>query len=77
MMSKDFSILVFISFLISSPLAWWLLDNYLQQYPIRVEIKWWIFPLTGLIALVFAISIVSIQALRAARSNPVNSLRSE
>lgn len=77
MMSKDFSILVIISFVISSPFAWWSLNKYLERYPVRVDIAWWIFPVTGLIALVFAIAIVSTQALRAARSNPVNSLRSE
>ena len=77
LMSKDFSILVIISFLLSSPFAWWALDTYLERYTIRTEIAWWIFPLTGVIALTFALIIVSTQALRAARSNPVNSLRSE
>jgi ABC-type antimicrobial peptide transport system permease subunit len=77
MMSKDFSKLVIISFLISAPVAWWLLTKYLERYPIRTDIAWWVFPVTGLIALLFAIAIVSTQALRAARTNPVNSLRSE
>ncbi len=77
MMSKDFSKLVIISFVISSPVAWWLLTYYLERYPIRTGIEWWVFPVTGLIALLFAVAIVSTQALRAARSNPVNSLRSE
>jgi len=77
LMSKDFSILVIVSFIISSPFAWWSLTKYLERYTIRTEIVWWIFPLTGIIALTFALIIVSTQALRAARSNPVNSLRSE
>ncbi len=77
MMSRDFSVLVLISFVVSSPFAWWLLNMHLDRYTIRVDIAWWIFPVTGLIALIFAISIVSIQALRAARANPVTSLRSE
>lgn len=77
MMSKDFSKLVIISFLISAPVAWWLLTKYLERYPIRTDIAWWVFPVTGFIALVFAVAIVSTQALRAARSNPVTSLRSE
>ncbi len=77
MMSKDFSRLVIISFALSAPLAWWLLTKYLERYPVRTGIAWWIFPVTGLIALIFAVAIVSTQALRAAKSNPVNSLRSE
>jgi ABC-type antimicrobial peptide transport system permease subunit len=77
LMSKDFSRLVIISFIISAPIAWWLLTKYLERYPIRTELVWWIFPLTGAIALVFALIIVSTQAMRAARANPVNSLRNE
>jgi putative ABC transport system permease protein len=77
LISKDFSVLVMISFVISAPLAWWLLGKYLERYTIRTEIEWWVFPLTGIIALTFALLIVSTQALRAAQSNPVNSLRSE
>jgi len=77
LMSRDFSKLVVIAFLVASPLAWWLLDDFLKRYPYRIEIPWWVFPLTGLVALVFAIIIVSTQALRAAQANPVNSLRNE
>ena len=76
-MSKEFSVLVVIAFALSAPLAWWLLDMYLERYQIRTEISWWIFPLTGLIALGYALLIVANQAARAARANPVNSLRSE
>jgi len=77
LMSKEFSILVVIAFALSAPLAWWLMDMYLERYPIRTEITWWIFPLVGLIALGYALLIVINQAARAARANPVNSLRSE
>lgn len=77
LMSKDFSILVIVAFAISSPLAWWLLTSYLERYTIRTAIPWWVFPVTGLVALLFAVLVVSTQALKAARSNPVNSLRSE
>lgn len=75
LMSRDFSMLVIIAFVISSPLAWWGLSNYLERYTIRTTIAWWIFPVTGIIALLFAVLIVSTQALRAARANPVKSLR--
>lgn len=77
LMSKDFSKLVLISFLISAPLAWWLLNKFLERYQYRIEIPWWVFPLTGGVALIFALIIVSTQALRAAQANPVNSLRNE
>jgi putative ABC transport system permease protein len=77
LVSKDFSRLVVLAFLLSSPLSWWLLDWYLQRYEYRIDISWWIFPLTGVIALLFALAIVSTQAVRAARTNPVNSLRNE
>jgi len=77
LMSKDFSVLVIIAFVFSSPLAWWALTNYLERYTIRTPLAWWIFPLTGLVALTFALLIVSTQALKAARANPASSLRSE
>jgi putative ABC transport system permease protein len=77
LISKDFSILVVVAFVLSSPIAWWALSKYLERYPIRTDIAWWIFPLTGLIALLFALAIVSTQALRAAHSNPATSLRNE
>lgn len=77
LMSKDFSRLVIIAFVISSPIGWWFLSRFLERYPIRVTIPWWVFPATGLIALIFATLIVSTQAYRAARANPANSLRNE
>ena len=77
LMSKDFSRLVIVSFVISSPIAWWMLDKFLERYPYRIQISWWVFPVTGLVALIFALIIVSTQALRAAHANPVNSLRNE
>lgn len=77
LMSKDFSVLVVVAFLIASPFAWWGLSSYLERYPIHTDIHWWIFPMTGLIALLFALAFVSSQALRAARSNPAKALRSE
>ncbi len=77
LISKDFTKLVIIAFILAAPVAWYLLDNYLDRYPIRIDIAWWIFPVSGLVALSFALGIVSNQAGRAARANPVNSLRNE
>lgn len=77
LMSKDFAKLVLISFFIAAPFAWYLLDEYLDRYTIRVNVAWWIFPIVGVIILLFAIAIVSDQARRAAKANPVKSLRNE
>ncbi|MBV6647457.1 MAG: ABC transporter permease [Cyclobacteriaceae bacterium] len=77
LISRDFSRLVIVAFVISAPLAWYLLDQYLERYPIRIGISWWIFPAIGLVALGFALLIVSNHAHRAATANPVKSLRNE
>ncbi len=77
LIARDFSKLVIIAFVISAPLSWWLLNSFLQRYPYRVEIYWWVFPAVGLIALFLATLIVSTQALKAAISNPSRALRSE
>ena len=77
LLSKDFSRLVIFSFLISAPLAWWFLNNFLERYPYRISIMWWMLPAVGLFALALAVIIVSTQAIKAAVSNPVNSLRNE
>jgi predicted permease len=77
LISKDFSRLVIFSFVLSAPLAWWFLNNFLERYPYRITITWWMLPLVGLFALTLAVMIVSTQAIKAAVSNPVKSLRNE
>lgn len=77
LMSVDFAKLVLISFVIGAPLGWYLMDRYLNRYTVRVDIAWWILPFVGIIILAFTILIVSGQARKAARANPVSSLRSE
>ncbi len=77
LMSKDFSKLVIIAFILATPLAWWALNAYLERYTIRTDVHWWIFPLTGAVALLFALVFVASQALRAAQGDPVKALRSE
>lgn len=77
LMSKEFTRLVLVAFVLATPLAWWALDTYLERYPIRIEIQWWIFPIAGLVALVFALLIVTNRARMAAQANPVHSLRNE
>lgn len=77
LISKDFSKLVILGFLVSGPIAWWFLNGFLERYPYRISIMWWIMPSAGLLALLLALIIVSTQALRAAQANPSQSLRSE
>jgi len=77
LISKDFSRLVILGFFISGPIAWWFLNDFLDRYTYRISIMWWILPLAGATALLLALIIVSTQALRAARANPAQSLRSE
>ena len=77
LISRDFTRFVLVSFLIASPVAWYLLDHYLDRYTIRIDIQWWIFPVVGIVALGFALAIVANLARKAAHSNPVNALRNE
>lgn len=77
LIGKDFSKLVIFAFLLSAPLAWWFMDNYLDRYAYRINIPVWILPAAGVLALLLAWIIVSTQAIRAARTNPAQSLRSE
>ncbi len=77
LISKDFIILVLIAIFIATPLAWYAMDQWLADFAYRTEITWWIFGIAGGVAILIAIITVSTQSLKAATSNPVNSLRSE
>jgi putative ABC transport system permease protein len=77
MLSKDFVLLVGLSCLIAIPLAGWLLHQWLQGYAYRTEISWWIFAAAGIGAMGITLITVSFQSVKAARTNPVSSLRSE
>ena len=75
--SKEFIILVAIGFVIASPIAWYFMDKWLQDYVYRINISWWIFLAGGISAIVIALVTVSFQAVKAALANPVKSLRTE
>jgi putative ABC transport system permease protein len=77
MLSKDFIKLVFISILISSPLAWYLMTKWLQDFAYRINIQWWVLVLAGVAALFIAFITVSFQSIKAAIANPVDSLKNE
>lgn len=77
LLSREFLLLVFIACLIASPIAYWLMNDWLQNYDYRITISWWVFVVAGLTAVIIALCTVSAQAIKAALSNPVKSLRTE
>ena len=77
LLSKEFLILVLISCLLAFPIAWWMMHNWLDSYEYRVSISWPIFLVAGLLAMLIALLTVSVQAIKAALANPIQSLRSE
>ncbi|HET9746476.1 MAG TPA: FtsX-like permease family protein, partial [Chitinophagaceae bacterium] len=77
LLSKDFLKLVIISAIISFPLAWWFMHNWLQNYAYRVGISWWVFVAAAALAIFIALFTISFQAIKAALTNPVKSLRTE
>ena len=77
LLSKDFLKLVFIAFLLASPLAWWGLTAWLKDFAYKVDVAWWVFALAGAVAMGIALLTVSFQSVKAALTNPVESLRSE
>jgi putative ABC transport system permease protein len=77
LLAKDFMKLVLLSIVIASPVAYWAMNQWLADFAYRIELKWWMFALAGVSAIVIAFITVSFQSIRAALANPVESLRSE
>ncbi|HEY1869446.1 MAG TPA: ABC transporter permease [Chitinophagaceae bacterium] len=77
LLSKDFIKLVAISCVVAFPVAWWMMNNWLQNYKYRIEINWWIFFAAGVSAILIALITISFQSIKAAIANPVKSLRTE
>jgi putative ABC transport system permease protein len=77
LLSKDFVVLVILALLIASPVAWYGMQQWLQDFAYRIQIQWWMFALAGMLAIVLAMATISFQAIKAALANPVKSLRSE
>lgn len=77
LLSKDFMSLVVLALLIASPVAWFLMSRWLDNFVYRIDISWWVFLAAGVLVIVIALLTVSYQGLRAALANPVESLRSE
>jgi putative ABC transport system permease protein len=77
LLSKDFLKLIAIAAVIAFPLAWWVMNKWLQDFAYRASINWWIFAVAGVVALLIGLITISFQAIRAAIANPVKSLRTE
>jgi len=77
LLSLDFMQLVGLAILVAFPVAWWLMHNWLQDYAYRTTIQWWVFVAAGGLALLITLLTVGLHALRAARTNPIKTLRTE
>ncbi|GAB3943997.1 ABC transporter permease [Spirosoma harenae] len=77
LLSRDFVVLVLIALVLASPLAWWAMSKWLDEFAYKISIDWWMFALAGLLTLTVALLTVSFQSIKAALANPVKSLRSE
>ena len=77
LLSREFLVLVGISILVASPIAWFFMNLWLNDFQYRIHIEWWVFVLAGTLAIVISLATVSYQAVRAAVANPVKSLRTE
>jgi putative ABC transport system permease protein len=77
MLSKDFLKLVVAAIFIASPIGWYVMNQWLEGFAYKVKIQWWIFALSGLLALIVAVLTVLSQSVRAALVNPVKSFRGD
>ena len=76
LLSKEFLILVLISIIVASPIAWWAMNQWLTNFDYRTNIPWWLFAVVGGISLGIALLTVGFQALRSATENPVKAISS-
>ena len=77
LLSKEFLLLVLIAIVIATPLAWWAMNKWLQDFAYRTTIQWWVFLVAAIIAILIALITISSQAIKAALTNPVKNLRTE
>ena len=77
LVSKDFIKLILVASIIATPVAWWAINLWLQNYAYRINISWGVFATAGIEALLIALATISFQAIKAAVANPIKSLRTE
>lgn len=76
-LSSSFLLMIFISILIATPIAWWMMNKWLEDFAYRINISWWMFAAMGLAAILIALATISYHSIKAALVNPVKSLRAE
>jgi putative ABC transport system permease protein len=77
LISKDFIVLISLAFVVAAPAGYYFADKWLQHFAYRIGIAWWMFVLAGVSAIFIALVTISLQAIKAAMTNPVKSLRTE
>ena len=77
LLCKDFVVLICIAILVASPVAWFVMNQWLEEFAYRLPIRWWIFAVAGATAIAIALLTVSVQAMKAAVANPAKSLRTD
>jgi len=77
LISKDFIVLVLIAVVIATPISWLIMNGWLQDFPYRISLHLWMFGLVALAALVIAVLTIGANTIKAARQNPIKSLRTE
>ena len=77
MLTVDFVKLIAIAFLIASPLVYFMMENWLQDFAYKIDIAWWVFAMAGGVTMIIALLTVSVQSIKSALANPVKSLRTE
>jgi putative ABC transport system permease protein len=77
LLSRDFIKLVLIAIVIAAPVAWYIMNSWLQGFAYRISIQWWVFIVAGIIAVLIALFTISFQSVKAALMNPIKSLRTE
>ena len=77
LLSRDFFVLVMLAFIVASPIAWWCMNSWLNNFAYHINISWWFFIVTGVFCTIITVITVSYQAIKAAIANPIIALRNE
>ncbi|MGN5954884.1 ABC transporter permease [Sphingobacterium lactis] len=77
LLSKDYIKLIFISILVATPIAWWAMNKWLENFAFKINLSWWLFIVPAVVTIIIALFTMSLMSIKAAKANPVDSLRDE